>query len=329
MSSQTTRAHLALMAVSSIYGYFYVAVKLLYKTLTPPEFILLRLVLTAFFVILIDRCLLKHPTPQREDWVQIGGLGLVGVFVVQTLIAWGVHHTTTFHTALIMSTIPIMTLILSILGRREKFHLYKLGGIVTAFAGVIILLFFSENTQAELPETYLWGDSIILLNAVAFSWFLLGSQQMLQKYNSFQFMAYCYIISALVFASLFVGQSLLSGHLEALLFFQKMTVTDWMLLGYVVFFASIGSYTLNNYALRRVNPSVVAIYMFIQPIISAVTGFYLLHEPLNLQMVAASMLSFAGVLMTTGASQKEKAQQRVESALQTTSTAEPSSASVD
>lgn len=304
MGSKTARVHIALITVSTIYGYFYVAMKLLYKTLTPSEFILLRFVLTALTVLWIDRCILKHPLPDRADWPKIAGLGLVGVFVVQILIAWGVHHTTAFHTSLIMATIPMITLIFSIVGGRETFHLYKLTGIITAFAGVSVLLFFSGSPAAPLPDSYLWGDLIILFNALAFSWFLLGSQKMLKKYQAFQFMSYCYIVSAMLFSTLFVGQSLVSGQFQELLFFTKMSLNDWLLIGYVVFFASIGSYTLNNYALQRVNPSIVAIYMFIQPIISAVTGFYLLGEPFNLHMAIAMILTFAGVVMATTASGK-------------------------
>lgn len=304
MGPKTARVHAALITVSSIYGYFYVAMKLLYKTLTPSEFILLRFVLTSIAVLLIDRLILKHPVPDRADWPKIAGLGLVGVFVVQILIAWGVHHTTAFHTSLIMATIPIFTLIFSIIGGRERFHFYKLTGIFMAFSGVSVLLFFSSSPGIPLPQTYLWGDLIILVNALAFSWFLLGSQKMLQKYQPFQFMAYCYITSAILFSVLFVGQNLVSGHFEALLFFTRMSVMDWLMMGYVVFFASIGSYTLNNYALKQVTPSVVAIYMFIQPIISAVAAFYLLHEPFNLHMAIATVITFAGVVMATITSQK-------------------------
>ncbi len=304
MGSKAARVHAALITVSSIYGYFYVAMKLLYKTLTPSEFILLRFVLTAVIVILIDRLILKHPLPEKSDWPKIAGLGLVGVFVVQILIAWGVHHTTAFHTSLIMATIPLLTLIFSIFGGRETFHPYKLIGIVTAFAGVSVLLFFSSSPGTALPESYLLGDLIILVNALAFSWFLLGSQKMLQKYQAFPFMAYCYIVSATLFFVLFVGQNLVSGNFQELLFFTKMSLNDWLLIGYVVLFASIGSYTLNNYALQRVSPSIVAIYMFIQPIISAVTGFYLLQEPFNLHMAIATVMTFAGVVMATTANRK-------------------------
>jgi drug/metabolite transporter (DMT)-like permease len=44
--------------------------------------------------------------------------------------------------------------------------------------------------------------------------------------------------------------------------------------------------------------------MFIQPIISAASGFYLLGEPFNSQMAIATTITFAGVLMATTAGKK-------------------------
>jgi len=304
MSSETARVHAALITVSLIYGYFYVAVKLLLKTLTPPEFILLRFILTAVVVLLIDRLFLKHPLPKGKDLLKIVGLGLIGVFVVQILVVVGLHNTTAFHSALIMATIPIITLIFSIVSGRETFHFQKLMGIITGFAGVTVLLFFSSSPGTPLPPTYLMGDFIVLLNAVAFSWFLLGSQKMLQKYQSFPFMAYCYIVSASLFSALFFAGHLTVQHSLGLAFLAKITPSQWLSIAYVVLFASIGSYTLNNYALKRVSPSIVAIYMFIQPIISAASGFYLLGEPFNSQMAIATTITFAGVLMATTAGKK-------------------------
>lgn len=304
MKSETVRVHAALITVSLIYGYFYVAVKLLLQTLTPPEFILLRFVLTAVIVIFIDRLFLKHPLPKGKDLLKIIGLGLIGVFVVQILVVVGLHYTTAFHSALIMATIPIITLIFSILSGVETFHFQKILGIITGFAGVSILLFFTSSPGMPLPPDYLKGDLIVLLNAIAFSWFLLGSQKMLQKYQSFPFMAYCYIVSASLFSALFFAGHAVSQGSMGLAFLGKIDAGQWISIAYVVLFASIGSYTLNNYALRRVNPSIVAIYMFIQPIISAVSGFYLLGEPFNNQMAIATFITFAGVLMATSAGSK-------------------------
>jgi drug/metabolite transporter (DMT)-like permease len=304
MRSEAVRVHAALITVSLIYGYFYVAVKLLLKTLTPAEFILLRFILTAVMVILIDLLFLKHALPKGKDLFKIIGLGLVGVFVVQILVVFGLHHTTAFHSALIMATIPIITLIFSILNGMETFHFQKLMGIITGFSGVTVLLFFSSSPNSPLPSNYLMGDFIVFLNALAFSWFLLGSQKMLQKYQSFPFMAYCYIVSASLFSLIFFTGHFATEHSLGLDFLKRIGLHEWLSILYVVLFASIGSYTLNNYALKRVSPSIVAIYMFIQPIISAATGFYLLGEPFNIQMAIATIITFAGVLMATTVGKK-------------------------
>lgn len=303
MRSDTIRVHAALIVNSLIYGYFYVAVKLLFRDISPSEFILLRFVMTAVIVIMIERLFIKHKFPTGSDLLKVIGLGLIGVFLVQILVVWGLHFTTAFHSALIMSTIPILTLLFSIILGRETFHIQKLGGIFIGFVGVAILL-LSKNPDTPLPPEYIKGDLIVLLNAVAFSWFLLGSQKMLQKYNSFTFMAYCYIFSALLFSVLFVGDNMVTQKVTGLDFVPGMNFGAWSLMAYVVIFASIGSYTLNNYALRRLNPSIVAVYMFIQPVISAATGFYLLGEPFNMQMAAATVITFAGVMLATTASHK-------------------------
>lgn len=306
MRSETARVHAALIAVSLIYGYFYVAVKILLKTLAPPQLILLRFVLTAIIVVVIDRVFYKQPLPKGRDLLKISGLGLVGVFLVQILVVIGLQHTTAFHSALIMATIPIFTLIFSIASRLEVFRIQKLIGILVGFVGVVILLFFSGAPGTALPATYLTGDFIVLLNALAFSWFLLGSRSILQRYREFSFMAYCYIVSACLFVVLFFAGHWFSQGSLGLEFLSKLTGSHWMLIAYVVLFASIGSYTLNNYALKRVSPSIVAIYIFIQPIISAVAGFYLLGEPFNLHMAVATAITFLGVFLATSKGRWDK-----------------------
>ena len=158
------------------------------------------------------------------------------------------------------------------------FGLQKAIGMVIAFLGVVVLLFFSGSPNAQLPDNHLLGDALVLLNALAFSWFLVGSKPMLSKYAAFPFMAYCYIISASVFSGIYLTQHQLQFGNLGLAFLQRMTWQEWLLIGYAVLFASIGSYTLNNFALKRTNPSMVAIYIFIQPVVSAITGYYLLRE---------------------------------------------------
>ena len=300
---QSLRVHLALSAVSTIYGLFYVAVKLLLHQVDQEELILIRFVLTALMVGAIEFFFFRTRIPSLKEFLKIAALGIVGVFLVQILIVAGLALTTSFHSALIMATMPIITLLFSILLRRESFHWQKIGGILLAFAGVAMLL-ASQNTLTSLPPHYLIGDLLMLLAAVCFSCFLLASQTLLQTYNYFSLMAYCYIISGVLFLLYYVGHQSAALNGQIFDFLGKMDGLGWGLTLYIVIFASIVTYTLNNYALRRSNPTIVAIYIFFQPMISAVLGHYLLQEPFTGSMALAAGITFAGVLLATLAPHK-------------------------
>ena len=298
MNFQTARVHAALLTVSVIYGCFYVAVKILLKSLLLPEFILLRFGITAIIVLIADQLIFRNPLPRKKDLLKITQLGLTGVFIVQSLLALGLSLTTSFHSALIMSTIPIITLMISLLKGQEQYHRGKIMGMLIAFAGVAVLL-CSSNPRDPLPPHYLLGDGVVFLNAIAFAWFLTESRQILSQYNAFSFMAYCYIISALLFGGIFaVGNQIGRGSF-GLEFLPNVGLEQWLLIALVVLYASIGSYTLNNFALKRTRASVVAMYIFVQPVISALAAYYLLGEPFSWSMAAAAVITFAGVMLAT------------------------------
>jgi drug/metabolite transporter (DMT)-like permease len=299
MISQVVRVHAALLAVSLIYGCFYVILKILFKSVSPSELIMLRFLLTALLVTGLDQFVLKHPPPQREDLPLICKLGLTGVFLVQILVAVGLYFTTAFHSALIMATIPIFTLIISVFKGHEQFQSRKLAGVVIAFIGVMVLLLFSATPAAPLPPQYLLGDAIVMLNAIAFAWFLVSSQTLLTKYRAFSFMAYCYIVSAGLFSIIYFGGSQILHHNFGLDFLTRLNLTQWSMVAYVVLFASISSYTLNNYALKRTSPTIVAIYIFLQPVISAAAAYYCLGEHFTPGMGIAAALTLAGLLLAS------------------------------
>jgi len=299
MISRMVRVHAALLSVSLIYGFFYVVVKILFRSISPGELILVRFLLTALIVAGIDRMILKRKLPNSKDMPTIALLGLTGVFLVQILVAVGLNLTTAFHSALIMATIPIFTLMISVLKRHEPFNFKKLVGVITAFIGVVVLLMFSGSPSAPLPPHYLLGDGIVLLNALSFAWFLVGSQKILTKYSAFSFMAYCYVVSAGLFSVAYFGEHQIRYGTWGLEFLSRLGWFHWCLIAYVVLFASIGTYTLNNFALKRTSPSIVAIYIFIQPVISAVSAYYVLGERFTPGMGVAAILTFTGLLLAT------------------------------
>ena len=57
--------------------------------------------------------------------------------------------------------------------------------------------------------------------------------------------------------------------------------------------------TLGGWALARVPPSTVAVYVYLQPLFAFAVAPIILGESLNLHTVIASLLIFMGVLVVT------------------------------
>jgi drug/metabolite transporter (DMT)-like permease len=73
----------------------------------------------------------------------------------------------------------------------------------------------------------------------------------------------------------------------------------WLSVAYIVLFATVVCYYLNSWALARVPPSTVAVYIYLQPLIAFVLAPLLLGEKVSPRVVVASGLVFAGVAIVT------------------------------
>ena len=73
----------------------------------------------------------------------------------------------------------------------------------------------------------------------------------------------------------------------------------WLAVAYIVLIATVVCYYLNSWALARVPPSTVAVYIYLQPLIAFVLAPIVLGERVNSRVIIASLLVFAGVAVVT------------------------------
>ncbi|HEX8097443.1 MAG TPA: DMT family transporter, partial [Pyrinomonadaceae bacterium] len=73
----------------------------------------------------------------------------------------------------------------------------------------------------------------------------------------------------------------------------------WLAVVYVILVPTVGAYYLNAWALARVPPSTVAIYIYLQPLIGFTLAPLVLHESWNPRTLLAAALIFAGVAVVT------------------------------
>ena len=73
----------------------------------------------------------------------------------------------------------------------------------------------------------------------------------------------------------------------------------WLIVAYIVLVPTVGAYYLNSWAVTRVPPSVVAIYIYLQPLLAFGFAPLILGESWNSRTIVACALIFAGVGVVT------------------------------
>jgi drug/metabolite transporter (DMT)-like permease len=73
----------------------------------------------------------------------------------------------------------------------------------------------------------------------------------------------------------------------------------WALIFYVAIGATASPYLLNAWALARVNPSTVAAYVYLQPLIGFLLAVIFLGENIDMTFIIASAMVFVGVFLVT------------------------------
>jgi drug/metabolite transporter (DMT)-like permease len=160
-----------------------------------------------------------------------------------------------------------------------------------AAAGVVFLL---DPRNASFSSQTTTGDILIILNSLAYGIYVATSKRVIMRNGALRSITWIFIFSSLVCVPL--GAFSLSA-----IEISSVRPTIWLLVLYISLFATAVPYLLNAWALARVNPSTVAVYVYLQPLIGFVLAVLFLGEKIDFKFGVAAVLIFAGVLLATRA----------------------------
>jgi len=181
VNSSLLRAHLALFAVAIIYGLNYSFAKdVLNGYIQPLGFILLR-VLGAGFLFWIISFFVDRGVPKKRDLGRFALCGVFGVAMNQMFFFSGLSLTTPINASIIMTTNPILVMIVAAFLIRERITPMKLAGIVLGFAGAVWLML--GNAQNGFGFEGSLGDLFILINAMSYGIYLVLVKPLMLRYS--------------------------------------------------------------------------------------------------------------------------------------------------
>lgn len=283
------KPHGALIAVQLIFGTWPVVGKLALRSLPSTGLVTFRVVGATLAFLLIRRVTGRVPLERKSDYARLALYSLLGVVLNQFLYVKGLELSTVINSALLGTTIPIFTLLVSVLLGYERASWRVAVGLFLAACGVVYLI---NPAQANFSRETNIGNLILLFNSMAYGVYIAISQDMIKRYGALTVITWIFVFGSLV--TLPIG-----GYHLSKLSLSSVPAGVWLAILYIILVPTVAAYYLNAWALGRVAPSVVAIYIYLQPLIAFVAAPLILGESLNSRTWLAAALIFAGVATVT------------------------------
>jgi drug/metabolite transporter (DMT)-like permease len=222
----------------------------------------------------------------RGDLLRLAVLGLLGIAANQTLFLYGLQHTTAINATILVTTVPVFTVLGAVLTGREPPSALKFAGIGLAALGTIYVI--GPDRISLAPDVAL-GNALIVLGMVCYAAYFLYARSVVGRYQP---------ITVSFYVMLFASFGVLPFGLVALRSLQLSTISGpvWLWVGYIVIFPTIVTYLLYIWALQRVSSNLVAVYIYLQPLFAAaVAPLVLQGERLTPRAVVAGLAIFTGL----------------------------------
>jgi drug/metabolite transporter (DMT)-like permease len=288
--------HLALVAVQILFASLAITGRLVLPVFPPAGLALVRTSGAALALLGLCRLQRLPAIRDRRDLRRLACCGLLGIGINQTLYLFGLRHTTAINATILVTTTPVFTVLGSVLLRLEPPSPAKLAGIALAALGTVYLI-GPDRVRLE-PETAL-GNATIVVAMVAYAAYFIGTKPLLARYPPLSVSAYVMSFGAL--GVLPVGvPALLHADLAA------VPAPIWWLVAYTVAGPTVLAYLLNVWALRRASSNVVAVYVYLQPILAAgVAPLALSGERVTVRAALAAVAIFTGVGLVLRAERRQ------------------------
>jgi len=296
--SKLLQAHIALFLVALIYGANYTIAKDVMGEgyLEPLPFILLRVSCGTLLFWIFHRMLVAE-TVEKKDLLRLAICGLFGVALNQMLFFSGLNRTTPINASLIMTTTPILVLIASAIYLGERITPVKVGGILLGALGAGLLIAYGE--RLSFGEGWK-GDLLVFLNASCFGIYLVMVKKLMLRYHPVTVVKWVFLFGLCFVIPFSVKGALVTD-------WQSFTPRIWLAVAYVLICTTFLAYLFNNFALSVVNPSVVSIYIYLQPLLATLIALLVGSDQLSPIKILAASLIFAGVyLVSFGGKKRQK-----------------------
>lgn len=225
----------------------------------------------------------------KDKLILLGG-ALFGLLINQISFIHGLALTSPLDSSIIVTFLPIITLILAAIFLKEPASWLKILGVLVGASGALFLIYESHvdnNGQSSLA-----GNLLCLLSGLSFAIYLILTRHISQRYAPVTIMKWMFLYALIIFTPISFNEIASTD-------FASFSPTVWFSLAFVMIGATILPYLLMPFAQSRLRPTTLAMYNYVQPFMVAVLATVTGQDTYTATKAFAAVLVFVGVYIVT------------------------------
>lgn len=286
-SKRSLGPYFALVGVQLAFGSFPVVGKVALSAIPAVGLVGFRVGISTLIFVLIQAARRRFWLKERVDYIKLAGISFLAVTFNQLLFTTGLSLTKASNTSLISVMIPIFAITAGYILGTETLRPIKIIGILIACTGVVLLI---DPRKASFSSATTLGDLLVVANSLSYGVYVAISKNIVTRNGAFRSIMWIFL-----FASVFcVPLGVLSMRTVDI---ESVAPVIWLCVAYTAVIGTLIPYFLNAWALARVNPSTVAIFVYLQPIVGFLLAVIFLGESVSASFIVSAALVFAGLFL--------------------------------
>jgi drug/metabolite transporter (DMT)-like permease len=278
-----------LSATVLVWGFNFVAVKLLYLQMTPAALSLVRF--APMYLLLLLFCRVRGESLKyTRETIPVLWQGFLSLGVYMILFLEGMDRTSPAEGAIILATAPVFVAVMSVAAKQEQFTLGAILGAAIAFIGTAIVI----GSGAQDKHGSLIGNLLVLSSAVVWAYGAVLSKPLVNKFSPLQSLT----LSMPAALPILIPYGLMKT-LEVP--WANLTTQSWLMLLHIVVGAGFIGFLGFYEGVKDRGPAAAMLYQFFVPIVASASAYIVLRQGLNWWQAIGLGIVILGVVVATRA----------------------------
>ncbi|MGL6177902.1 MAG: DMT family transporter [Tannerellaceae bacterium] len=292
MNNEKVKGHIIILIVNVIFAINIPITKSLFPDWVSPQGLTLMRMLFACVMFWIVSFFAPKEKVDIKDFKLLIVCGLCGIALNQWSFIEGLNATSPVDASIITTGTPLFVMLFAAIILKEPITIQKAGGVLLGASGAMLLVF--SSTASQSGNSSVWGDLLVISSSFIYSFYLVLVRPLTEKYSSITMMKWMFLFSSLVLLPF--------GYkdvLNAPAFTGTIETTTILRIFYVLFGATFVTYLMIPMALKRIRPTTVSMYNYVQPMIASFIAIVIGQDSFTLTKLFSSVLVFTGVYLVT------------------------------